>query len=256
MRSTPPVAHRERVEARCGAGTHFVPGRLAAVAAASVLTLAGCVPVVASGPMASEEREIGAVTAVTLDTSGALSISEGEPRLVIHAPSGALDRMTAETDGETLRLGTTPGPAIVLGEFRYELTVADLQAITVNGSGDVVATVSSAGSIRLDLDGSGDIAWTGLDTDDVTVRVAGSGDIELAGTTTALMIELDGSGDIDAAALQARNAVVSIAGSGDVRVAATDTLSAEISGSGEVSYSGDPEVDADVSGSGDVVRDE
>ncbi len=254
--STPALARRGRVDALSGSSARLTKGLPAAVAAASLLVLAGCVPVVATGPMASEEREIGAVTAVTLDTSGELSISEGEPGLVIHAPSGALDRLTAETDGETLRLGTTPGPQIVLGEFRYELTVADLEAITVNGSGDVVATVSSAGSILLDLDGSGDIAWTGLDSDDVTVRVAGSGDIELAGTTTALMIELGGSGDIDAADLQARDAVVSIAGSGDVRVAATDTLSAEISGSGRVAYSGDPDVDSDISGSGDVVHEE
>jgi hypothetical protein len=227
--------------------------RLAPLAAASVLCLVGCVPVVATGPTTSEDREIGEVTAVSLETSGDLSIAEGEPSLVIHAPSEALERLTSETDGETLRLGTTPGPAIVVGVIRYELTVPDLKAIDLNGSGDVTATVSSADALRLDIDGSGDVEWTGLDAESVTIRVAGSGDVEVAGVTSTLDIDLDGSGDIDAGALRSQDAVVSIAGSGDVDVAASDTLSAAISGSGRVTYSGDPAVSAAISGSGDVV---
>lgn len=227
---------------------------VALLATASVLALSGCVPIVATGPTTSEERDIGEVTAVELDTSGDLTISEGAPSLVIHAPSGALDRLTAETDGDTLRLGTTPGPAFIVGEIRYDLTVADLTAVAVNGSGDVVSTVSTPGGIRIDIDGSGDVSWTGLDADDVTVRVAGSGDVEVAGRTTDLDIELDGSGDIAARELEAQDVVVSIAGSGDVHVSATGTLSAEVSGSGQVTYSGDPQLRANVSGSGDVVR--
>jgi hypothetical protein len=228
-------------------------GALVAVATASVLALAGCVPVVAGGPMTTEEREIGDVSAVELDTSGNLTITEGEPSLVISAPSEALDRLTADTDGSTLRLGTTPGTEVVLGEVRYELTVSDLSEITVNGSGDVESTVSSDAGILVDVDGSGDVSWTGLDADDVTVRVAGSGDVELSGTTAALTIQLDGSGDIDVGDLEARDAVVTIAGSGNVQVTALDTLSAEVTGSGTVTYTGDPEVDSEVSGSGDVV---
>lgn len=229
---------------------------LAPLAAASVLVLAGCVPVVATGPQASEDRQIGAVTTVSLETSGNLSIAEGAPGLVIHAPSDVLDRLTSETDGDTLRLGMTPGTAIVVGEIRYELTLPELEAVDVNGSGDVTATVSSPGAIRLDIDGSSDVEWTGLDADSVTIRIAGSGDVEVAGATGMLEIDLDGSGDIDAGALRAQDAVVSIAGSGDVDVAASDTLAATISGSGRVTYSGDPAVSVDVSGSGDVVRGE
>jgi hypothetical protein len=228
---------------------------VAAVAAAAfVLALAGCVPFVASGPMTSQEREIDAVSTVGLDTSGDLTISEGEPSLVIHAPEGALDRLTSDMNGGTLVLGTTPGPEIVVGEVRYDLTLPDLAAIELNGSGDVEATVSSGGTIRLDLDGSGDVDWTGLETDRVEIRVAGSGNVGLEGSTTELLIELDGSGDIDAEGLQAQDAVVAISGSGNVDVAVRDNLSAEISGSGRVTYSGDPAVESDVPGAGDVVR--
>ena len=224
------------------------------VAAASAVILTGCVPVVVSGPAASEEREIEAVTTVVLDTSGDLSISEGEPGLTIHAPEDALERLTSEVNGDTLVLGTTPGPEIVVGEIRYEITVPQLEAIELNGSGDVEATVSAGGTLHLDLDGSGDVEWSGLEADGVEVRLSGSGSIELSGSTTQLTIELDGSGNVDAGDLQAQEGVVSIGGSGDIDVAVRDTLSAEISGSGRVTYSGDPTVDSDVSGSGEVVR--
>ena len=253
MMTTPRAARRGRTLS--GAPPRLTLRLLPAVAAASLLVLTGCVPVVSTGPMASEEREIGAVTAVTLDTSGNLSVSEGEPGLVIHAPSDALDLLTSDVDGAGLRLATTPG-AQIFGQIRYELTVPELESISVNGSGDVDSTVSSAGGIRIEVDGSGDVIWTDLDTDRVTVQVAGSGDVEVAGTTAELEIEVDGSGDVDARELRAQDSVVSVAGSGDVHVSAEDTLSAEISGSGQVTYSGDPEVRSDVSGSGDVVRGE
>jgi hypothetical protein len=225
----------------------------AAVAAASALLLVGCTPIVATGPTVTEERDIGAATTVVLETSGDLTIAKGEPALVIHAPEAALERLTSDVSGDTLRLGTTPGPSIVLGDVRYELTLPELEMIEVDGSGDVTAAVSAVGALRLSIDGSGDVVWTGLDSELAEISVAGSGDVEVDGTTGALTIELDGSGNIDAGDLEAREATVAIAGSGDVDVAVLDTLAAEISGSGRVTYSGDPSVEADITGSGEVV---
>jgi hypothetical protein len=225
----------------------------AALTAASALLLSGCVPIVATGPLVSDERDIDAVTTVVLDTSGDLTIRQGEPALVIHAPQGAIDRLTSDVHGDTLELGTTPGPSIVLGEVRYELTLPDLGAIDLNGSGDVNAAVSASGAIRLGLDGSGDVVWTGLDAEQVQLHITGSGDVQVEGTADSLRIELDGSGNVDAEALHARKADVTIAGSGDVDVSVSDDLVAEISGSGRITYSGDPSVKVDVSGSGEVV---
>lgn len=224
----------------------------ALVAAASALALAGCMPFVVTGPAASEEREVSAVTTVVLDTSGDLTITEGEPSLIIHAPEASLERLTSEVRGDTLVLGVTPEPSVTLGRVRYELSLPNLETIELNGSGSVEARVPSGDAVRIDVDGSGEIDWSGLDTTRVEVRIAGSGDIELAGSTDELDVELRGSGTVDADDLQARDAVVVLAGSGDIDVHARDTLSATISGSGRIGYSGDPSVDANVSGSGDI----
>lgn len=224
------------------------------VLAASVLALTGCMPIVA-GPTVSEDRDIDAVSKVVLDTSGDITITEGEPSLVIHAPQQALDRLTSDVDGETLVLGSKPGLELMFGDVRYDLILPDLEEIEVNGSGDIDASVGSEGTVRLDIEGSGNVDWTDLAADRVEIRLSGSGDIELAGTTNELAIELDGSGNIDSRDLDAKDATVSIEGSGDIDVAASDTLDARISGSGRITYSGDPTVNADVSGSGDVVHD-
>lgn len=202
--------------------------------AASITALAGCVPFIPGGPTTSEDREIEAVTTVELDTSGDLTISEGEPSLVIRASRGALERLTSEIDGDSLVLGSAPGPGFGMGEVDYDLTLPDLETVELNGSGD--------------------IGWEGIDGESVVIRISGSGDVDLSGTATALTVELDGSGDIDAEDLRTQDAVVAIDGSGNVDVTVRDTLRVEISGSGRVAYSGDPSVDSDISGSGDVVR--
>jgi hypothetical protein len=223
-------------------------------AASSVLLLAGCVPPVATGPMTSQHREIDAVSTVVLDTSGDVSIFEGDPNLVIHAPEDALDRLTSDVNADTLVLGLTPGLDISLRGVRYELSLPEVERIELNGSGDIDATVSAEVTIRLDLDGSGRVQWTGLDTDRVEIRLSGSGDVELTGSTMELSVELNGSGSIDAQDLHAQDVVIAVGGSGNVDVRASRTLSAEVSGSGRVTYTGEPTVNIDVSGSGEVVR--
>ncbi|MCP2635200.1 DUF2807 domain-containing protein [Microbacterium sp. HD4P20] len=241
-----------------------MPGAL--VIAASALALSGCSlaiptgpvpstgPLPTTGPMTSEERDIDDVSHVVLDTSGHLVVSEGEPALTIHAPSGVMDRLTSDVDGDTLVLSIEPGFVMTFGEVRYELTVPRLEMLEVNGSGDVEATVSADDTVQLSLDGSGDVDWSGLDADRVEVGLAGSGDIALSGSAVELSVDVGGSGRVDAEQLDTEDAVIALDGSGDVDVTVSDTLSVDVAGSGQVTYSGDPSTDVRVSGSGDVLR--
>jgi hypothetical protein len=226
--------------------------RLVALTVATALVavaLTGCVPV---GPMSSSSPEIDDVSAVVLDTSGDLTITEGDPSLTIHAPAGILEELTAEVRDDVLVLGRRPGFApFGFGQIRYELTVSSLESIEVNGSGDVDATVSGD-EMTIEITGSGDVTVTGLEADAVVLRVVGSGDVEFAGDAASLAVDIDGSGDVDAGDLTVRDATVAISGSGEVDVHVTDTLDVQISGSGTVTHRGGASVEADISGSGDV----
>jgi putative autotransporter adhesin-like protein len=229
---------------------------VSAVTAIAALALSGCVAF-GGGPKVSEERDIDAVTTVVLDASGDITISEGEPSLVIHALQGAMDRLTSEVSGDTLTLGSKGGFLNwTFGEVRYDLTLPDLETLELNGSGDIESAISTDGTLVIHLDGSGDIELSGLDAERVEVEISGSGGVDLAGTATELQVILDGSGDVDAASLEVQEAVVEIGGSGDVSVAARDNLSVRISGSGQVEYTGNPVVDSEISGSGEVVRED
>src|SRR5688572_20176610 len=99
---------------------------VALVTAASALALSGCSLMIPVGPMTSEERDIGDVSQVVLDTSGDLVVSEGEPALTVHAPEGVIERLTSDVDGDTLVLAAEPGLTTGLGEVRYELTLPSL----------------------------------------------------------------------------------------------------------------------------------
>ena len=225
------------------------------MAVASALLLAGCAPFgVAGGPVTSEDRDIGAVTTVVLQTSGDVTVSPGEPALSIHAPRDALEWLTSDVNGDTLTLGVKPGIMFGIGTVQYELTLPDLQSVTVDGSGDVVATVATDGAVRIDLHGSGDIEWTGLATENAEVAITGSGDVTVSGATDEFSASVAGSGNVHAVDLAAQRVEVVVNGSGDVDVSPVVSLSVRISGSGAVTYSGDPTLDSEIAGSGDVTR--
>ncbi len=226
---------------------------LAALATLTAVALTGCVRL---GPMSSSTPEIDDVSAVVLDTSGDLTITEGDPSLTIHAPANILERLTSEVRDGVLVLGRRPGFApFGFGEIRYELTVSSLESIEVNGSGDVDSTVSGD-ELTIEISGSGDVTVTGVDADAVELRIVGSGDVELEGDANSLDVDITGSGEVDSDDLEVRDATVSISGSGEVKLYVTDTLNVEIAGSGSVRHRGGATVESEISGSGDVESDD
>ena len=233
--------------------------RYLALGAATVLaaaSLTGCA--VRFGPMATDSPEIGDVTAVVLDTAGDLTISEGEPSLTIHAPEAVLDVLTTRVTDGVLVLGRTPGPlpfTFGSADLRYELTVPSLDAIEVNGAGDIDSTVSSD-ELRIEINGAGDVTVDGIDATTVSVSISGAGDIDLAGTAESLSIAIDGTGDVDADDLEVVDAVVEIGGAGGADLHVTGTLRAEVSGVGTIRHRGGADVEADVSGLGEVIEED
>jgi hypothetical protein len=192
--------------------------------------------VVGSGHVASEARSVRDFDEVTLSGSGTLSIAQtGEESLTIQADDNILPLLTSEVSGHRLTLGTRPNTSIsTRSPIVYRLTVKNLSALFVSGSGDATAT--------------------GISTPAMSVRVSGSGDVVLAGTTERLEVSISGSGVYHGADFASRAATVSVSGSGDVRVNASERLEVRVSGSGNVEYSGNPAVTQRVSGSGSVRR--
>lgn len=129
-----------------------------------------------------------------------------------------------------------------------------LQAIAINGSGDLAVERFKADNLSLSIIGSGDVHFGVVELKDLNVSISGSGDVRLAGRADQQSWTVSGSGDVDARALAGRAAKVNINGSGDVSIGVTEQLDVQLSGSGDLSYAGRPQLRQSVSGSGEISR--
>lgn len=192
--------------------------------------------VVGSGIEASQSREVVGVRAIEIHIAGNVHVEIGEPTsLEIVADDNILPLIKTEVKKGSLVISAT-------GQFRtkhqpvIKITVANLEAVAVFGSGDV------------------DIK--GLDNESLSVAIDGSGDVRPAGQTVSLTVSISGSGDVLARQLEARDASVTINGSGDAKVSVAKSLNVVIQGSGDVKYTGAPEVRSVINGSGSVSGDD
>lgn len=129
-----------------------------------------------------------------------------------------------------------------------------LQAVTIDGSGDLAVERFKADSLALSVVGSGDVQLGLVELKELNVSISGSGDVRAAGRAEQQSWKISGSGDVDAGALSGRAARVELHGSGDVSLGVTEQLDAKLSGSGDLSYAGRPQLRQSVSGSGEIHR--
>jgi hypothetical protein len=226
--------------------------RRAVAAVVLLLLLAGCGGAVFDpGNATTQDREITAVSAVELATSGNLSLSTGNPpSLRITAGEKVIDKLTSEVDGDRLVLDAerTFGQ---LGEVRYELVLPEARELELSGSGEIRATGPSA-LTQVTISGSGDVRIEGLATDEFAADLSGSGRIVVAGEVRRQTVALDGSGDYDGRELDSADAKVTIGGSGTADVTVSGTLDAVVEGSGSITYGGGATVNSRIEGSGSV----
>ncbi len=189
-----------------------------------------------SNTVSMESRNVSGFSALSLETSGDLTISvTGKESLTIEADPSILSLLTSDVSGNRLTLGAQNGANLQTSQpIRYTLTVKDLN--------DVV------------LDGSGSITISGLAASNFSATINGSASITVKGSADNLTVNVNGSGSFDGSSLASKTVTVDDSGSGNVRVQASNTLNANVSGSGSVRYSGNPTVNSTVNGSGTVSK--
>ena len=189
-----------------------------------------------SGNVESESREVKGFDEVELRGVGNLSIRQtGSESLSVEAEDNVLPKITTEVVNGRLILSPEPDSSIKTTEpINYELTVEDLHALEVSGSGDVVAE--------------------DIGTDNLGIDIGGSGAVEISGRADSQEVSISGSGAYRAKDLQSEEARIDVSASGSAIVNASEALEARVSGAGSVEYVGDPTVEEDVSGAGRVSK--
>jgi len=187
-----------------------------------------------SGNITSETRDVSGFDEVELRGVGTLSIRQtGSESLTVEAGEGILPKIRTEVVNGRLVIGPQPDAEIETNEpINYELTVGDLRALEVSGSGDIDAE--------------------DISTEKLATTISGSGTIEISGKADSQEIDVSGSGEYQAEALESKEAKIAVEGAGSAVVNVSEALDAEVGGAGSVEYVGAPTIDQDVSGAGRV----
>jgi len=195
----------------------------------------GAHSVIGSGKQATEQRPVSDINSVVLANSGTLFVEYGaNESLSVTADDNILPLLTSNVAGGRLTLGTQPNTSITsYNPIIYHLTVKDLNALEISGSGDA--------------------SLAGVNADNMNFRISGSGSLTATGTTKDQDVSISGSGSYNGDNLDTQQAAVAVLGSGSAVVKVSDSLKVNVSGSGSVTYIGNPKlVDKHVTGSGSV----
>jgi hypothetical protein len=234
----------------------------ALLALAALLAGCGLLPgskvVNGSGNVTRIDRPIKGFTGVALDGSGEVIITQGAGEsLSIEAEDNLLPLITSVVDDGVLGLDFNRGDwrdvIRPTKPIRFFVTVHDLDALDLSGSGTIRAGAVESPDLAVTVSGSGDVTLDEFRGESLTARLDGSGNITAAGQSQRLEVSLTGSGKIDAGSLESQTASVSLGGSGDVTLWVRSQLDVSISGSGTVNYFGQPTIGKrDITGSGDI----
>ena len=183
-----------------------------------------------------ESRNVSGFEEVELRGVGNVSVEQtGSESLSVEAEEDVLPKLRTEVVNNRLILGPKPNTTIHTTEpINYKLTVKDLNALAVSGSGNVEGE--------------------GISTDRLAVTISGAGHVKTGGEAGKQEINISGSGDYRAEDLESKEVKIDVAGSGSALVNVSEELDAKISGVGSVEYIGDPTVSQDVSGVGRVSK--
>ncbi|MEH6636048.1 MAG: DUF2807 domain-containing protein [Halioglobus sp.] len=195
---------------------------------------------------------------VQLMGSNELEITQGdENSLKIRGDKGDLTPPPFVVQGDMLRLGVTPQGNSISG-VKYKLTTKSLEALLLDGSGDIFVKPLTVGDLLVSVEGSGVIRMYDVETLELEMRVFGSGALQAVNVSAkSARLNLKGSGDIQLGTLQADMIRTHMAGSGDISVqdgGSTAYLEVGLMGSGDVAMKGLIASRAEVSimGSGDT----
>jgi Putative auto-transporter adhesin, head GIN domain len=217
-------------------------------------------PVQGSGVAATQHRDVGAFSAVSLGASFAVILrSAGREGIAVVADDNLMPlietSLRSRGDERTLRIEVARGARIdPKTPIVITIDVVKLDAIALGGSGSITGSGLKPARLAAAIGGSGEIRLPALDVAELDVSIGGSGRFVADGRAGKLSVSVAGSGRCDADRLVARDVAVSVVGSGTAAVHADASLSASIAGSGDVLYSGDAQPRASIAGRGRLRR--
>lgn len=218
----------------------------------AALSLTGCSyfgPCVnGSGPVVTEQRDIGEFTGVNNTGSFDVYVSKADSFSVkVVAQESLIPVIETYVSGSTLIVETKNGGCYKSGSpVQVHVTLPETQDLMLNGSGRVYADVLSSAEIEVSNSGSGYMEIDSLFSETLILDNSGSGYISVIGSNVYVVdVSQSGSGDIlcgtlyDCSEMDIRHS-----SSGRVSAMLIDGVVIDVvmSGSGRIDLAGDLEV--------------
>ena len=201
--------------------THWRSGRYGAgLIALPALVACGQVT---SGPAVSEQRTVESFHAIEMRGAATIDVLVGPAQSIsLTAARETLAALDASVKNGTLILEQRKRGFWMMkhGNLQIRITAPTLDAVAINGAGDV--------------------SINGLTGGELSLAVQGASDLEASGKVDTLNASINGAGDMDLSRLVATTATVAVNGAGDLTVNVTGTLNAEVNGVGSIDYLGHP----------------
>ncbi|WP_346858865.1 head GIN domain-containing protein [uncultured Draconibacterium sp.] len=207
-----------------------------------------------------ETRDVAAFSEISLNVPGKIYLEQGDKQSVrIVAKESTLEDIITEVKGRKLII-RFPNKNMFTRNFKpgaidIYITVPEVDALGVSGSGDILAKELEARILNLAVSGSGNIDIEELDSEKVKGSISGSGNISIgkgSGAAEELSVSISGSGNFNAKNFEAEAVTVHTSGSGNCTVYSNGSVKARVAGSGNIYYNGNPSLDVSVAGSGKV----
>jgi hypothetical protein len=208
----------------------------------------------------TQDRHLSGFNGVSVEGSFDVYISQGSTEsVIVDAPADQIDHVVTEVrDGSLIikdkhKNGWGNNWTGNHKKVVVHVTVRDINAIGISGSGDVYFRDGiRAEKLDIAVSGSGDAAGK-IEVRKLDISVSGSGNIKINGHANDSNISVSGSGNYSGKELPTVNTNVEVSGSGNASINASSTIAAGVSGSGDVRYTGGAQhVIKSKSGSGDI----
>jgi len=209
-----------------------------------------------SGVKVEKARALAAFTKLRIEGPFDVRLAQaGSDQATVVADDNIEPLVETVVDGDTLvvRMKRDTGFTTRLAPT-VRIDARALQAVAIDGSGDMTVERFKGDSLALSVVGSGDVQLGLVELKELSVSISGSVDVRVAGRAEQQSWKITGSGDVDAASLTGRAARIELHGSGDASLGVMDQLDVKLSGSGDLSYAGRPQLRQSVSGSGEIHR--
>jgi hypothetical protein len=209
-----------------------------------------------SGIIRTESRTVPPFTAIVIEGSGNVTLSQGNTQsLSVESDDNLLPRVKTEVRAGILYLGFKEGvKPMRVSRLEFLISVEELTAVKISGSGNLHATTPvRADALTLEISGSGGI-YMEMGVGRLGVTISGSGGITVEGKADQLSLTISGSGSMQGSDLATGAADVTVNGSGEAVINARRTISITVSGSGRVAYGGGAKATIKSTGSGVVQR--